>query len=79
MLPKLLMRIVGFNAEGLAVCAGVAAEAHPSVTTREVMNLPFDGYDFIDYDVRGKTKAEIQMDMAWLTYGQLWSTSHDPR
>jgi hypothetical protein len=59
----LIPRDVVFGKDGKAITAGVAA-AHYSGPDyiHKTMFLPSEHYDFIDYDVRGKTVKEIERD-----------------
>ena len=52
-------RAVGFGADGKAICAGNPVSVDDRVVTQKVMFLPSDHYDFIGYDVKGKTEAQI--------------------
>ena len=47
---------------GKAVGAGVCAESYPH-DSMKVMELPSEHYDFIDYDVKGKTVEEIESEI----------------
>lgn len=57
-------RMVCFSPDGKAAAAGVACQAsidlHPRV---EVMQLPSTHYDFTEFDVRGKTKEQIETEV----------------
>ena len=58
----LIPRKVGFDIHGKAVGAGfsfVVDQAH----SHKVIPLPSQHIDFIDYDVVGKTEAEILADI----------------
>lgn len=58
----LVARMVGFDEKGIAVGAGfssVVERAH----SRKIITLPSEHVDFIDYDVRGKTEAQILTDI----------------
>ena len=59
----LIPRLVAFDKQGKAICAGVACHTTDAATTK-VMHLPSEHYDFIDYDVKGKTEAEILAETA---------------
>jgi hypothetical protein len=52
----LIPRLVAFDHDGKAICAGTPASLHDRT---KVMLLPSAHYDFIDYDVNGKTENEI--------------------
>ena len=52
-----LPRLVAFDEQGKAICAGCAASHY---TNTKVIHLPSDGPDFIKGDVRGKTEEELR-------------------
>jgi hypothetical protein len=62
-MTQMIPRGVGFDKDGIAVCAGNPVYVASNVVTRKVIELPSTHYDFIDYDVRGKTEAQIRADM----------------
>lgn len=57
-------RMVCFSPDGKAAVAGVACGAsidlHPRV---EVMQLPSTHFDFVEFNVRGKTKEQIEIEV----------------
>ena len=61
---SLYPRVVCFDRNGKAKSAGVACYAnsdlHPCV---KVMQLPSTHYDFVEFDVRGKTKTQIEQEI----------------
>lgn len=62
----LLPRTVVFDEFGKAITAGIACDhypdnKHPNVT-KTVMHLKSEHHDFIDTDVRGKTKERIESE-----------------
>lgn len=64
-----LPRVVVFGPDGKAVIAGTPASwtyEGQDGFTQKVMQLPYSHPDFIDYDVRGKTRAEIVAEIAAL-------------
>jgi hypothetical protein len=58
----LIPRQVGFNAQGIAVGAGFSTVVRCAHYTK-IMMLPSKNVEFIDYDVRGKTEAQIRADI----------------
>lgn len=59
----LLPRLVGFNEYGIAIGAGTSYLVDRA-PIKKVMELPSSHYDFIDFDVRGKTKSEIESEVS---------------
>lgn len=53
-----LPRLVAFDADGKAICAGCPAEVQDA-PRKEVVMLPSDGPEFITVTVKGKTREEI--------------------
>lgn len=58
----LVPRMVGFDTTGKAVGAGFSS-AVERAHSHKVMSLPSQHVDFIDYNVVGKTEAEIRTDL----------------
>ena len=53
-------RLVAFNKEGKAICAGLHAISYEREGwTCKILFLPTDHYDFVGYDVKGKTLEQI--------------------
>ena len=59
----LIPRLVAFDSNDKAICAGVACHTAPTPFTIRVIELPSSHYDFIDFDVKGKTEEEIQQEI----------------
>lgn len=59
----MVARMVGFDKNGLAVGAGFSSVVE-TTHYRKVMYLPSMHVDFINYDVRGKTEAQIVAETA---------------
>ena len=57
----LIPREVAFDNNGKAICAGTPAYHYRPNT--KVVQLPSQHYDFIDFDVKGKTLEEIEKEV----------------
>ena len=55
----MIPRNVAFDLDGKAIVAGCPANLYPESQCK-VMFLPSEHYDFIDFDVKGKTEQEIR-------------------
>jgi hypothetical protein len=62
---QLIPRKVGFDSQGFAVGAGFGSHVNWA-HHHEVMLLPSKHIDFIDFDVRDKTKQQIETEVAAL-------------
>jgi len=58
----LVARMVGFDANGIAVGAGFSHMVEQAYS-HKIISLPSQNLDFIDYDVRGKTESQIRADI----------------
>lgn len=57
----LIPRLVAFDKDGKAIVAGCPAALYPPSQCK-IIELPSQHYDFIDYNVKGKTEQEIHKE-----------------
>jgi hypothetical protein len=69
----LIPRKVGFNTNGKAIAAGFSSIVDNAPHT-EIMMLPSEHVDFIDFNVVGKTKEQIEKEVSMNTNseGMTW-------